>query len=128
MLAKAICLAEKSISPRPVSANVDNRRLRRSSLPTEETPPVPQPDLELEIAHLLLIDIVGYSRLLANEQVESIQELGRTVRSTESFRSAEAKGRLVRVPTGDGMALLFFRSPEEPVRCALEISQKVKEH
>ncbi len=97
-------------------------------MPTEETPPVPQPDLELEIAHLLLIDIVGYSRLLANEQVESIQELARIVRGTESFRSAEAKGRLVRVPTGDGMALLFFRSPEEPVRCALELSQKLKEH
>jgi TolB-like protein/Tfp pilus assembly protein PilF len=97
-------------------------------LPTEEIPPVPQPDLELEIAHLLLIDIVGYSKLLANEQVESIQELARTVRSTECFRNAEAKGKLVRVPTGDGMALLFFRSPEEPVRCALELSQKLKEH
>lgn len=96
-------------------------------MPTEETPPVQQPDLELEIAHLLLIDIVGYSKLLANEQVESVQELGRIVRSTDSFRNAEATGKLLRVPTGDGMALLFFRSPEEPARCALEISQKVKE-
>jgi TolB-like protein/Tfp pilus assembly protein PilF len=88
---------------------------------------VPQPDLQLEIAYLLLIDIVGYSKLLVNEQIESLQELGRIVRSTECFRNAEEKGKLIRVPTGDGMALLFFRSPEEPVRCALEISQKLKE-
>ena len=59
-----------------------------------------QPALELEIAHLLLIDIVGYSKLLANEQVESVQELGRIVRSTECFRNAEATGKLLRVPTG----------------------------
>src|SRR5260370_34359298 len=90
-------------------------------------PQVPQPDLQLEIAHLLLIDIVGYSKLLVNEQIEAVQELGRIVRSTECFRNAEEKGKLIRVPTGDGMALLFFRSPEEPVRCALEISQKLKE-
>src|SRR5205085_10372233 len=110
------------------SANVDNRRLLRNSVPTEQTPHVPSPDLELEIAHLLLIDIVGYSKYLVNEQVESVQELGRVVRSTECFRNAEASGKLVRVPTGDGMALLFFRNPEEPVRCALEITQKLKEN
>jgi TolB-like protein/Tfp pilus assembly protein PilF len=92
------------------------------------TPEVPQPDLRLEIAHLLLIDIVGYSKLLVNEQVESLQQLGRIARSTECFRNAEESGKLIRVPTGDGMALLFFRSPEEPVRCALEISKALKEH
>src|SRR5467141_514806 len=91
------------------------------------TPEAPQPDLQLEIAHLLLIDIVGYSKLLVNEQIESVEELGRIVRSTECFRNAEENGKLIRVPTGDGMALLFFRSPEEPVRCALEISQKLTE-
>src|SRR5205807_5945415 len=80
-----------------------------------------------EIAQLILIDIVGYSKLLVNEQIESVQELGRIAKSTECFRNAEEKGKLIRVPTGDGMALLFFRSPEEPVRCALEISQKLKE-
>lgn len=96
-------------------------------MPTLPTPQVPQPDLRLEIAHLLLIDIVGYSTLLVNEQIESVQELGRVVRSTECFRNAEANGKLIRVPTGDGMALLFFRSPEEPVRCALEISRQLKE-
>src|SRR5437868_129628 len=90
--------------------------------------PLSQSDLQLEIAHLLLIDIVGYSKLLVNEQIESLQELARIVRSTECFRNAEEKGKLIRVPTGDGMALLFFRSPEEPVRCALEISQELKKN
>src|SRR5258707_14764009 len=88
--------------------------------------PEQQPDLQLEIAHILLIDIVGYSKLLVNEQIESVQELNRIVRSTDCFRAAETHGRLIRVPTGDGMALVFFRSPEEPVRCALEISQALK--
>ena len=97
-------------------------------MPTPPTPQVPQPDLQLEIAHLLLIDIVGYSKLLVNEQIESVEELGRIVRSTECFQNAEKNGKLIRVPTGDGMALLFFRSPEEPVRCALEISQKLREN
>jgi TolB-like protein/class 3 adenylate cyclase/Tfp pilus assembly protein PilF len=97
-------------------------------VPTDPTPPVPPPDLELEIAHLLLIDIVGYSRLIVNEQIEAVQGLARVVRSTECFKKAEASGKLLRVPTGDGMALVFFRSPEEPVRCALEISEQVKEN
>jgi TolB-like protein/class 3 adenylate cyclase/Flp pilus assembly protein TadD len=86
------------------------------------------PDLPLEIAHLLLIDMVGYSNLLVNEQIELLQELNQIVRSTECFRAAEASGKLIRVPTGDGMALLFFHSPEEPVRCALEISKALQEH
>jgi len=87
-----------------------------------------KPDLPLEIAHLLLIDVVGYSKLLVNEQIELLQELKQIVRGTESFRSAEASGKLDRVPTGDGMALLFFHSPEEPVRCALEISRTLQGH
>jgi TolB-like protein/class 3 adenylate cyclase len=87
-----------------------------------------KPDLALEIAHLLLIDVVGYSKLLVNEQIELLQELNQIVRSTESFRRAEASGELIRVPTGDGMALLFFRSPEEPARCALESSRELKNH
>ena len=84
-------------------------------------------DLELEIAHLLLIDIVGYSRLLLDEQISAVQQLNALVRSTEAFRAAEKRGQLIRVPTGDGMALVFFRSPEEPARCAREISEKIKE-
>jgi len=88
----------------------------------------PERDLHLEIGHLLLIDVVGYSKLLVNEQIELLQELNRIVRSTECFRSAKRKGKLIRVPTGDGMALLFFRTPEEPVRCSIEISQALKDH
>jgi TolB-like protein/class 3 adenylate cyclase/Tfp pilus assembly protein PilF len=87
-----------------------------------------KPDLSLEIAHVLLIDVVGYSRLLVNEQIELLQELNRIVRSTECFRAAESTGKLTRVPTGDGMALLFFRSPEEPAQCALEISRVLKDY
>src|SRR5438477_4225923 len=90
---------------------------------TEEDRSVePKSDLEPEIAHLLLIDVVGYSKLSDNEQIELLQELNQIVRSAECFRTAAAAGKLIRVPTGDGMTLLFFRSPEEPVQCALEIS------
>jgi TolB-like protein/integral membrane sensor domain MASE1/class 3 adenylate cyclase/Tfp pilus assembly protein PilF len=88
----------------------------------------PESYLEPEIAHLLLIDVAGYSKLLINEQIELLQELNQIVRSTDCFRSAEASGKLNRVPMGDGMALLFFRSPEEPVRCALEISGALRDH
>src|SRR5919201_863522 len=88
-----------------------------------DTPGEPKPDLEIEIAHLLLMDIVGYSKLLINEQIEAVQELNRVVQSTECVRAAEKRGRLIRVPSGDGMALIFFRSPEEPVRCAMEIQR-----
>src|SRR5437870_9317738 len=85
-------------------------------------------EIELEIAHLLLIDVVGYSKLLVNEQIELLQELNQIVRNTECFRAAEASGKLIRVPTGDGMALAFFHSPEEPARCALEISRALRGH
>ena len=88
----------------------------------------PNSDLQLEIGYLLLIDVVGYSKLLVNEQVELLQELNQIVRSTPSFRNAEAKGKLIRLPTGDGMALVFFRSPEEPAQCALEIHTALKSH
>src|SRR5881296_3553378 len=83
-------------------------------------------EIQLEIAHLLFIDVVGYSKLLVNEQIELMQQLNRIVRGTECFRDAEASGKLIRLPTGDGMVLLFFRSPEQPARCALEISQALR--
>jgi TolB-like protein/class 3 adenylate cyclase/Tfp pilus assembly protein PilF len=89
---------------------------------------VPTPDLQLEIAHLLLIDVVGYSKLLVNEQIEVLHELNQIVRNTECFRAAEASDKFIRVSTGDGMALAFFHSPEEPVRCALEISRALQNH
>jgi TolB-like protein/class 3 adenylate cyclase/Tfp pilus assembly protein PilF len=94
----------------------------------QDTSAEPTPDLPLEIAHVLLIDVVGYSRLLVNEQIELLQDLNQIVRSTDCFRAAETKGKLIRVSTGDGMALLFFHSPEEPARCALEISRTLQEH
>jgi len=94
----------------------------------QDTSAEPRPDLQLEIAHLLLIDVVGYSKLLVNEQIEALEELNQIVRNTECFHAAEAAGKLIRVPTGDGMALAFFHSPEEPARCALEISRALREH
>ncbi|TMP90148.1 MAG: hypothetical protein E6L08_13630 [Verrucomicrobia bacterium] len=94
----------------------------------QDTSAEPKPDLPLEIAHVLLIDVVGYSKLLVNEQIELLQELNQIVRGTECFRAAETKGKLIRVSTGDGMALLFFHSPEEPARCALEISRTLQGH
>lgn len=86
------------------------------------------PDLPLEIAHLLLMDVVGYSKMLVNEQIECLQKLNHIVRGTECVRKAEEEEKLIRLPTGDGMALLFFRSPEEPVRCAMDISRELTKH
>ncbi|HEY2102409.1 MAG TPA: tetratricopeptide repeat protein [Chthoniobacterales bacterium] len=85
-----------------------------------------KPDLRLEIAHVLFIDIVGYSRLLINEQREALEELNQIVRGTEAFRAAEAAGKLTRLPTGDGMALVFSNTPEAPVECALQISRALR--
>jgi TolB-like protein/Flp pilus assembly protein TadD len=80
----------------------------------------------LEIAHVLFMDIVGYSKLLTDEQSEALQELNQVVRSTEAAREAEAAGELTVLPTGDGMALVFTGSVEEPVECALEISRALR--
>src|SRR5882757_2471077 len=85
-------------------------------------------EIQLEIAHVLFIDIVGYSKLLINEQRSLLDTLNQIVRNTDQFRNAEAAGRLLKIPTGDGMALVFYKSPEEPVECALEISRALKEH
>src|SRR2546430_5130669 len=84
--------------------------------------------LRLEIAHVLFIDIVGYSKLLINEQSEQLRILKEIVRGTEQFRLAEAERKLLRLPTGDGGALVFRSSPEAPVLCALEISKALKNH
>src|SRR5437879_5022522 len=82
---------------------------------------------ELELGHVLFMDIVGYSKLLVDEQSNLSQQLNRIVRNTEQVVSAERKGKLIRLPTGDGMALVFFTSPEAPMQCALEISRALKE-
>ena len=79
----------------------------RQRVNAQDTSAETKPDLQLEIAHVLLIDVVGYSKLLVNEQIELLQELNRIVRNSECFRAAETSGKLTRVSTGDGMALLF---------------------
>ena len=86
----------------------------------------PSRDLKLEIAHVLFIDIVGYSKLLHNEQSEILRELNEIVRNTEQFRAADAAGALLRLPTGDGVALIFRNSPEAPAQCALEVAEALK--
>src|SRR5512132_3608272 len=85
-------------------------------------------EIQLEIAHVLFIDIVGYSKLSIDDQHAAIEELNRIVRASEQFQRAEAADRLIRIPTGDGMALVFYISPEAPAQCAVEISRGLKEH
>src|SRR5215472_6896697 len=85
-----------------------------------------KPHLHLEVGHILFLDIVGYSTLLADEQKELVQELNQIVRETKQFQAAEAEGKLTRLPTGDGIVLVFANNPEAPVECALEISQKLQ--
>src|SRR6266567_2331039 len=86
------------------------------------------PDAKFEIGHVLFIDIVGYSKLLITEQSAQIRTLKEIVRGTEQFRLAQAEGKLLRLPTGDGGALVFRTSPEAPVRCAMEIAKALKNY
>ncbi len=85
-------------------------------------------DPHLAIGHVLFMDVVGYSKLLVNEQREVVHQLNQVVRKTGQFRKSDARGKLISIPSGDGMALVFFESPEEPVQCALEISRALKSH
>src|SRR5438128_5526865 len=85
-------------------------------------------EIQLEIAHVLFIDIVGYSKLSINEQRAVVDELTEVVRGSEQFQRAEAAGRLIKIAAGDGMALVFYTSPEAPAQCAIEISRILKEH
>src|SRR5438552_7548992 len=85
-------------------------------------------DVKFEIGHVLFIDIVGYSKLLIHEQTEQLQKLREIARGTEQFRAAQAEGKLLRLPTGDGGALVFRDNPETPVTCAMEISKALKNH
>ena len=85
-------------------------------------------DHGLQIAHILFTDIVGYSKLLSDEQRKLFGLLNEIVRNTSQFRAAEAAGKLVRLSTGDGIGLAFFTTVDVPVRCALEISRKLREH
>src|SRR5438876_12397053 len=83
--------------------------------------------IALEIAHVLFIDIVGYSKLSTNEQRAAVDERNEAVRASEPFQEAEAAGRLIKIPTGDGMALVFYTSPEAPVQCAIELGRTLNE-
>ena len=83
-------------------------------------------EIQLEIAHVLFIDIVAYSKLSINEQRTAIAELNQVVRTSEQFQKAEAADRLIKIATGDGMALVFYTSPEAPVQCAVEISRATR--
>src|SRR2546429_2242541 len=83
-------------------------------------------EVTLEIVHVLFLDIVGYSKRLTDEQQSLIDQLNQVVRSSAVFQKAEGADRLIKIPTGDGMALIFYNSPEQPVECALEISRELK--
>src|SRR5438874_13029085 len=85
-------------------------------------------EIQLEIAHVLFIDIVGYSKLSINEQHAAVEELNRIVPASDQVQRAEAANRLLKIPTGDGMALVFYTSPEAPLQCAAEINHALKEH
>ncbi len=84
--------------------------------------------IELEIVHVLFLDIVGYTKLLTNEQHALVEQLSQVVRSSDECQRAETADRLMKIPTGDGMALIFYKSPEQPVECALEIHRALKTH
>src|SRR2546421_11673194 len=84
--------------------------------------------IKLEIAHVLFVDIVGYSKLSINEQRAAVDELTEVVRSSDQYKKAEAEARLIKIPSGDGMALVFYTSPEAPVPCAVEINRALTTH
>src|SRR6059058_2081370 len=84
-------------------------------------------EIALEIAHVLFVDIVAYSKMASDDQRAAIEELNQIVQSTDEFRKEESENRLLKLATGDGMALVFYHSPEDPVECALEISRAIKE-
>jgi len=85
-------------------------------------------EIQLEIAHVLFTDIVGYSKLPITQQRALVERLNEIVRGTDEFQAAETAGRLITIPTGDGITLVFYNSLEAPVECALQISRELKKH
>src|SRR5262247_2898286 len=85
-------------------------------------------EIQLEIAHVLFTDIVGYSKLPIHQQRALVERLNEIVRRTDEYQAAEAAGRLITIPTGDGITLVFYDSPETPAECALQISRALKNH
>jgi len=114
------------LSSRPTRQKRDNHSCYQGAFPLMSTEIKKQ--IQLEIAHVLFIDIVGYSKLSINDQHAAVEELNQIVRTSEQFQRAEAAGRLLKIATGDGMALVFYTSPEAPAQCAVEISRALKEH
>src|ERR1700738_801160 len=84
-------------------------------------------EIQLEIAHVLFIDIVAYSKMATDDQRAAVEKLNQIVQTTDEFRKAGSENQLLKLATGDGMALIFYHSPEDPVECALEISRAIKE-
>src|SRR6266508_3955977 len=84
-------------------------------------------EIQLEIAHVLFVDIVGYSKLSVKDQHAAVEQLNQVVRASEQFQRADSAARLLKVATGDGMALVFYTNPEAPAQCAVEISRSLKE-
>src|SRR5205823_699488 len=113
------------LSSRPTRQKRDNHSCYHGAFPLMSTEIKKQ--IQLEIAHVLFIDIVGYSKLSINDQHAAVEKLNQVVRTSEQFQRADSAGRLLKVATGDGMALVFYTSPEAPAQCAVEISRSLKE-
>jgi len=103
-------------------------KIAQGSIPCEYMAAESESEVQLQIGHVLFMDVVGYSKLLVDEQREIQEQLSQIVRSTQQVAAAEEAGKLIRLPTGDGMALVFFNSPEAPVYCAIDVAKKVREH
>ena len=103
-------------------------KIAEDTVAVKSMPPESGASVRLQIGHVLFMDLVGYSTLLLDEQRQCQEQLTQIVRDTEQVRRAREAGKLIRLPAGDGMALVFFDSPEAPVRCAIEISRKLKEY
>src|SRR5215813_5062012 len=122
-------LTRSASSSKPALSSTPHRcRTIHSTRCINEMSSEVKPEIRLEIGHVLFIDIVGYSKLLISEQSDHFQKLKEILRGTEQFRLAEAEGKLLLLPTGDGGALVFRNNPEAPVLCAMEISKELKKH
>jgi TolB-like protein/serine/threonine protein kinase len=113
---------------RDCAAPTNGVRQTRGPLAETHTAAKEEEELHLEIAHVLFMDVVGYSKLLVGEQRDVVDELNQIVRKTNQFRKSETEGKLIRLPSGDGMALVFFQTLEEPIHCALEVARALKNH
>lgn len=87
-----------------------------------ETRRAPEDAMEPETAHVLFMDIVGYSKLLLDEQTQLRNRLKTIVRGTDTYRTAKARQKVISRSSGDAIALVFSGSPEAPVKCAIEIT------